>query len=210
MLLVLVGTALALPARSDRSATLGVGLGPAFIAGAEEEPWGVGLAERFSVGLTPGYGGVGSLGLELTHSHHDVVASDAFFPGLTAPADTIDGGTDLTTLDLGYRIGIDLYGKHPPTLRVIPFLRPAVGGALEATVLTVPSFAGRSDLTSHVPSPMLTLAGGAELRIGHVWSIVPALTGHVLLAHDQAEQGQKERWGIYWHVVPSVDVAVSF
>lgn len=209
MWLLLALDAFARAPKSDRLVNVGVGAGAGLVAGAGEDAWGAGFGQRVAVGITPG-GGFGALGLELTHSRHAIIDADALFPNASVPADAITGGRDLVTLDLGYRVGINIYGQERPEIQAIPFLRPAIGGALAATDLMVPSFAGQSRMISRALSPMVTLQAGCEVRFGHHFSLLPNIAGHVFLARNAGEQGEKETFDLEWHVLPALDASLSF
>jgi hypothetical protein len=117
---LLVAAALAAPPKSDRLVNVGLGLGAGLVAGQGAEAWGAGFAQRVAVGITPGPG-FGALGLELGHTRHPVTDADALFPDVSVPADEVSGARDLVTLDLGYRIGVNVYGRERPLVMAIPF-----------------------------------------------------------------------------------------
>lgn len=209
MLLLLAAEALARTPRTDRHATVGLGFGAGFVVGDVADAWGPGFGQRLSLGVTTARG-ISAVTLDVTHSYNAVANADALFAEAEPDADAVTGGRDTIALDLGYRGGFDLYGGERPGVRVIPFVRPGLGVAVIASELTLPSFAGHSILQSRVPSPVVSMGLGAEIRIGSVFSVSPGLTAGVYFAENLGEQGEKDTYGIEWIVLPAIDLAASF
>lgn len=208
MWLLLVADALARP-KADRHAVLDLGLGAGIIAGDAGGAWAGGFYQRLGLGVTVGRG-LSAFSLELGHSYNPVADADVLFAEASPPADVLVGGRDTLCFELSFRGGFDLYGGERPFFRVIPWLRPGLGGGLVATELDLPSFSGSSKLQSRAASPLVSLGIGAELRIGSVFSLLPGFTAALMVAIDEGEQGAKDEYGVEWLLLPALDAGISF
>lgn len=190
-----------------RCVTLGVGIGAAFITGANADGYGPGLTERvvFDVATGP----LVTFGVALDHARHGVVDAGAYYPSVTVPDASLTGFRDYFVADLGFRYHIPIVILEPHRMTASPWLRTGIAAVYTSTRVEGPGFDGPVALRSTAIWPALSFGAGAELRFTPWLSANPHLVVQGALVPDAPESSTAGATvSGELRVLPSLDVSV--
>jgi hypothetical protein len=193
---------------ADRKVTVFVGGGGSWVIGGNAAGYRAGLAQR--VGVDVALGRAGSIYLDADHAHQGLDDATPYFPDVQAPEDALLGGRDYLAFDVGGRLGVRMAGGRPSGVTAFPFFRFGAGAVFTDTKLEAPAFEGRQLIHSRAAAPMISMGGGAEVRVVDWLSLLPALSVQALGAADPGEVDDETEVGVEVRAQLGLDVGFNF
>jgi hypothetical protein len=192
-----------------RCGTLGIGVGAAFISGANADGYAPGVSERVTFRVATGR--LVQFAVSLDHARHDLVDAGAYYPTVTVPEGSLSGFRDYFVADIGFRYHIPIVILEPHRMTVSPWIHTGVAVAYTSTRVEGPGFAGPVALRSTALWPGLSVGAGAELRFTPWLSADPHLIVQGMLLPDAPESASNsDTVSGELRFLPSLDVNVRF
>lgn len=195
-------------AERTRIASFAVGAGASFVAG-KGAGYSPALAERMVISLS--FAEASALSIEIDHARHVLSDASGLYPDLDVPPDAVSGASDFLSIEWGGRLGLSLTERMPSDrVRAWPWLWAGVGCAFTATEIKIPAFSGSLPVRSRITAPLVSVGGGADVRLKPWLSLHPGLKVQFLFANDPGEVDHLEKWGATVRAQPAVDIAIDF